>query len=421
MTSWWTRYSLSAISRIALYSLALFIVSLFRLPLSWLRIRRLRQRSVAGSPTRIFLYSQVVWQEVWQRPQEMSLGLSEQLPVTFVSPVQIHRLFDSVLDWRAHLRRETIHGVDIHQPLILPGEYKSRPIRWFNRQLVAAETARILSQGEGPAIFITNSPFSGSLLERFDWAYRVYDLIDDFVKCDWAPPGSELLELEQIERCDLLLTGTQQLAETKGDLHQRIRFVPPGVDFELFQQSPPEPADLAAIPRPRAGYTGSLSERLDPEIIAQLAAQRPELQIVLIGPVHGDFSPRPEAPNIHYLGPRAHEELPSYLARFDLALIPFRLNEMTRSLNPIKTLEYLAAGRVVIASALPDIERFYGEVVELAQTPDEFVEKACKWLDSDRTEREALGRETARGHSWQAMSEQMWREIENGMREMKQA
>jgi glycosyltransferase involved in cell wall biosynthesis len=348
----------------------------------------------------LFSYSQVVWQEVWQRPQEIALGLADYLPVVFMSPLQVHRLYDSVPDWRRDFRVERGHGVRVVQPLILPGEYKSRLIFALNRRLIWAEVCAVLPP-ESDILFLSNSPFSADLLGRLDWARRVYDLIDDFPGFQWAPPDARQMEERWLAEADIVLSGSQALQERHRARRPDIEFIPSGVRFERFNSVPAEvPEDIRSLPRPILGYIGSVSGRLDRQLLEQLCREVAEGSVVLIGPIHGSFDAPRDIHNLHLLGPRSHEMLPAYVHRFDLALLPFAMTEATQAINPVKTLEYLAAGRIVISTPVPDVVRFFLNEVIVARDRDEFVHMARHWLTADSEALRSRGIERARQSLW---------------------
>jgi UDP-galactopyranose mutase len=146
--------------------------------------------------------------------------------------------------------------------------------------------------------------------------------------------------------------------------------------FALARAPLPDPTDQSGIPHPRIGFFGVIDERLDVGLIASLASRRPEWQIVLIGPVVKiDEASLPQAPNLHYLGQKRYGELPSYIAGWDVALLPFAINASTRYISPTKTPEYLAAGKPVVSTPIHDVVRPYGErgLVHIAGDVDGFV------------------------------------------------
>ena len=215
----------------------------------------------------------------------------------------------------------------------------------------------------------------------------VFDCMDELSAFRFAPP--ELIENEKrlLKKADLVFTGGQSLYEAKKDKHEKVFAFPSSIDKEHFRQArktPDEPADQAIINSPKLGYCGVIDERMNTVLIAEMADLRPDWQFIMIGPVvkiGEDELPRRS--NIHYLGGKKYEELPAYLSGWDVALMPFAINEATKFISPTKTPEYLAAGLPVISTGIRDVVKPYGDLnlVEIADTAEEFVAAAEKILE----------------------------------------
>lgn len=217
----------------------------------------------------------------------------------------------------------------------------------------------------------------------------IYDCMDDLQTCDCAPHKLRLHELELFAQADVVLPcwegAEKQPAERIVTLSSSIE---PG-HFLRARNWEAEPADQAMIPRPRLGCFGVIDERIDLELIDGVAKARPEWQLVLVGPLGKvDMARLPRRPNIHYLGMKTYEELPAYLSGWDVAIMPFAHNEATRNMSPMKTSEYLAAGRQVVSTALPDVVRPFGEkgLVRIADPLPDFVQAVEAALDSEGSE-----------------------------------
>jgi len=202
-------------------------------------------------------------------------------------------------------------------------------------------------------------------------------------KFKFAP--ARLLELEQelIDRADMVFTGGLSLYEAKKDRHERVHCFPSSVDRAHFCKARArlfDPADQEELPRPRLGFYGVIDERFDTALLDAAAAMRPNWSFVMVGPVvkisEDDL---PKRPNIHYLGGKTYAQLPAYLSGWDVALMPFAMNESTEFISPTKTPEYLAGGKPVVSTPIKDVVRHYGQLegVKIASTPEEFVE-ACE-------------------------------------------
>lgn len=415
-----------SILRIFFDTLLLALRAAWVIPRGWLAVRTARASAENSAenfsdPIPVFLYSQVAWADVWQRPQEMAVGLARHRPVLFFGPVQTHhRVWRLKGRWR---RVEPGPGPGsgrlwVASPLIFPGEYRWEWARAINRVLLGAEARLALARLDpraacGRFFFLTNSPFCDTLMDKLHPRAVVYDIIDDFVKFAWAPADGPRRESAILRRADLIFTGTQTLRETKTAGYAEAHFIACGVDFERFSggNAQPEPPDLAALPRPILGYFGTLSDRLDRDLLEALARRFPKASLVLIGPVLGSFGPPIEGRNIHYLGLKPPEALAAYAARFDVALMPFAQTEAARAINPVKTLEYLAAGCRVVSTPIPDVERFFSDVVEIHPAVEPFLNAVARLLAErgSETDQEARRRgiERARSRSWGAMSDEM--------------
>ena len=169
---------------------------------------------------------------------------------------------------------------------------------------------------------------------------------------------------------------------------------------------------MAHIPRPRLGYFGVLDERIDWPLIAELAYQQPNWHWVLVGPtakVHP--AEIPGGPNIHYLGQQQYADLPAFLKGFDIATMPFALNEATRFISPTKTLEYLAGGKPVISTSVPDVVAFYKEIVYLADGPAAWLQTVEQVLNTKVEQwqaRWARAEAILQESSWDSIAGRMW-------------
>ncbi|MDX2098424.1 MAG: glycosyltransferase family 1 protein [Leptolyngbyaceae cyanobacterium bins.59] len=207
----------------------------------------------------------------------------------------------------------------------------------------------------------------------------VYDCMDELSAFRGASPELRIWEKQLFERADVVFTGGHSLYEVKRHQHENVHAFPSSIDVAHFAQAKTmeeEPEDQVNIPHPRLGFYGVVDERMDLELLDEIAQARPDWHLVIIGPVVKiDPETLPNHPNIHYLGGKSYQELPNYLAGWDVALLPFARNESTRFISPTKTPEYLAAGKPVVSTSIRDVVRPYGEqgLVKIADTASEFV------------------------------------------------
>ncbi len=235
----------------------------------------------------------------------------------------------------------------------------------------------------------------------------VYDVMDDLAAFADAPPEMRLRMRRSLDVADVVFTGGRSLHRSAVGVRgpERTHLFPSGVECEHYAGSR---ALRQPHARPVAGYVGVLDERLDLGLLAELAAALPDWDLHMVGPTAKiDPAVLPTAGNLHYAGMQPYARLPEVMAGFDVALMPFALNEATRAISPTKTLEYLAAGLPVVSTAVPDVVADWGDVVHLAATGAEFAD-ACRHVLShsvlERDVRVAPGR---RKHEWDTIAAAM--------------
>jgi hypothetical protein len=224
----------------------------------------------------------------------------------------------------------------------------------------------------------------------------VYYCVDDFT--NW--PGVDALaaasmERELLEVADLVVATSAHLATTRRCARGATELLPHGVDVDhLARASDPATAPLDGVRRgrPVLGYLGLLDARLDVELVTAVARARPDWDVVFIGPSDAAPDARLSMVNVRVMPAVPYAKLPEALAAFDVAILPYLRNELTRSINPLKLREYLASARPVVATSLPEVKRFEPDLM-VADTRDDFiaaVERALADTHDRRAERRAL-------------------------------
>jgi UDP-galactopyranose mutase len=256
------------------------------------------------------------------------------------------------------------------------------------------------------------TPMALPLALTLDPDAAVYDCMDELSLFMGAPPELLALEAQLLEYVDVMFTGGPSLYRSKQSLHPNVHCFSSSVDAAHFRlrdavgNEVSEAEDQAELPHPRLGFYGVIDERLDLTIVDALAVAHPEWQIVLVGPVLKiDPESLPRRANIHYFGQRSYEELPRYLAGWDVCLLPFARNDATKFISPTKTLEYMAAEIPIVSTPITDVAEPYGHIVYLGGTPDEFVaacEAAMSSPPEERARRAAQMRQILDGTSWDA-------------------
>ncbi|WBX97840.1 glycosyltransferase [Chryseobacterium gambrini] len=220
----------------------------------------------------------------------------------------------------------------------------------------------------------------------------IFDSMDELSAFKFAPPQLLHLEEELFAKADVVFTGGNSLFQAKKHRHHNIHSMPSSIDKDHFGQArtfQQDPEDQKSIAHPRLGFIGVVDERFDIELLREVSTKRPDWQFVIIGPVV-KINPDdlPIAENIHYLGSKAYSELPQYIARWDIALILFALNESTEFISPTKTPEYLAAGKQVISTAIKDVVHPYGNagLVQIIDDSDSFISAAENIFNEKETD-----------------------------------
>ena len=314
--------------------------------------------------------SHLRWDFVYQRPQHLLSRFARYTRVFFVEEPSFTDCQEPYLQITE--REGNVQLVVPHLPHGLSSEAAAIAQRGLLDGLFAEHKI-------AHYLFWYYTPMALQFTAHFTPALTVYDCMDELAAFKFAPAQLKELELALFQKADLVFTGGQSLYEAKKKQHPRAYAFPSSIDKAHFAQARtplPEPADQAAIPGPRIGFFGVIDERMDLGLLDTLATARPEWQLIMIGPVVKiDPATLPRHANIHYLGGKSYKELPAYLSGWNVALLPFAINESTEFISPTKTPEYLAAGKPVVSTAIRDVVRPYGEadLVHIADTPESFV------------------------------------------------
>jgi UDP-galactopyranose mutase len=299
--------------------------------------------------------SHLRWDFVYQRPQHLLTRAARTRRVFY---------WEEALPTPGEPRLEVMQKLPqlwVVRPY-LPNELENDPREEFKSVLVRQFLAE---QSVGNFVVWYYTPWALRFTRELSPLVTVYDCMDELSMFKGANPHLRNIELELFKRADVVFTGGASLYEAKRSQHDNVHLFPSSIDARHFGQArepQKDPADQAGIPHPRLGFFGVIDERMDLQLVQQLAALRPDWHLVLIGPiVKIDPKTAPQAPNIHYLGPKPYDQLPQYLAGWDVALMPFAHNDATRFISPTKTPEYLAGGRPVVSTSIRDVVRPYGE------------------------------------------------------------
>jgi glycosyltransferase involved in cell wall biosynthesis len=378
------------------------------------------------APNSVFSYPIIVhchlqWDFVWQRPQQFHSRLSAHHRILFVEGPKVHEgdfaphftlrqdeKYPNVTIMQTHFSQsdwskggdfiDTMRRVLLDEALQtkLKGKF-DRPIQWFYDPM--AVTSHLNQHGS---------------------IATVYDCMDELTQFKFAPPELITRERRLLYNADVVFTGGRKMRDSKIRFNSNMYFYGCGVDVSHFSKarldSTKVPDDIAHLKGKVLGYFGVIDERLDYELIDKLAAANPDWHVVMIGPVAKvDPSSFPKHPNLHWLGGRDYQTLPAYTKRFDVALMPFAMNEATEFINPTKALEYMATATPIVSTPVPDVVSNFSEVCQISSTHEEFILDCfiqAEGLDKWAVER---GLNMANENTWESIIEKMEGHIQDAL------
>jgi protoporphyrinogen oxidase/glycosyltransferase involved in cell wall biosynthesis len=369
-------------------------------------------------PTRAVIVNELVvfshrrWDVVYRRPQQILSRLARTWRVLF-----IEQPLYSAGDPRAELFTPA-PGVTVlrpHTPLTAPGFHDDQ-IPLLTR-LIGQAIARERFTDYGAWLY---TPMALPLLTKLAPRIIVYDCMDEQTAAREAPRQLVQRENALMRVANAVFAAGPSLYEARRARHRNVHLFTSSVDGDHFARGGDVALthpDVKTLARPRLGFFGVLDERLDLALLRDVAVTRPEWELCIVGPVQTiDPASLPRLPNVHYFGQRSYDELPAFLAGWDIAMLPFAHGDATRFVSPTKTLEYMAAGRAIVSTTAGDLQRLYGGVVRFADTPAQFV-RACEAAlvepAASRGERLAAMRGIVSSTSWDETARGMRRVIES--------
>jgi UDP-galactopyranose mutase len=323
----------------------------------------------------LICFSHLRWDFVFQRPQHLMTRFARSHNVVIWEEPETSKDGATTLNVRP-AKEENITVVTPQLPDEVTGEAREQALRTLLDSFIADR--KIVD----PVVWYY-TPMMLPFSRQIQASTVVYDCMDELSHFKFAPPELVGLERELLGMADVVFTGGYSIYEAKKRQHANIHPFPSSVDrahFAKARQTQEDAPDQAAIPHPRFGFYGVVDERMDLELLAAVADAHPEWSLVIVGPVVKlDPADLPQRTNIHYLGGKSYAELPHYLAGWDVALMPFAINDSTKFISPTKTPEYLAGGRPVVSTPITDVIRHYGDMqgVKVAHNTADFI-SACE-------------------------------------------
>jgi glycosyltransferase involved in cell wall biosynthesis len=307
------------------------------------------------------VFSHLRWEFVFQRPQHIITRLASARKVLFVEePIA----FSPGEENTANLLH--VHeNITVLQPRV---NNIASIEKILKKQLI--EKPQLTAWFYSPAFI--------PLLDKFRFKTIIYDCMDELSLFRGADPLLIDQEKHLLSKAHIVFTGGKSLYEAKQAVHRNVYCFPSSVEQAHFRKALngiAVPKDILNLKGTVIGYYGVIDERIDALLLEQMASQNPGDSFVMIGPlakISRKDLPRKE--NIHYLGMRSYEVLPNYLKGFDIAMMPFAMNDATKFISPTKTLEYMAAGKPIISTPVYDVVRDYSNHVNIIHDAHEFME-----------------------------------------------
>lgn len=345
-------------------------------------------------PYDMVVFCHLRWEFVFQRPQHLITRLAKNYKILFI---------EEPIDYKEGAENDhSLQKVSENLTVLKP-------------HVADIKDISTVLQSIFPTLFIPigwfYSPSFSTVLHDFIFETVIYDCMDELSLFKGAPKELIIQEKVLLHHADLVFTGGKSLYEAKKSSNEDVYCFPSSVDQQHFEkafQDVPVPDDINNISSPVVGYFGVIDERIDLDLLHQTAILLPDVSFVMIGPLAkiGEED-LPREKNIHYLGMKSYEQLPNYIKAFDVAMMPFALNDATKFISPTKTLEYMAAKKPIISTAITDVVRDYNECVAIIETSEEFAESIEDFLEDTEKEWAAKYKDILQKTSWDATASKM--------------
>ena len=375
----------------------------------------------------ILCISSIDWDFIWQGHQEIMSRFAKNgnrvlfIENTGVRPPgikDIPRIKNRIKNWLKGVKgiRKEMDNLYVFSPLVLPFPY-SRIARWINLHLILPILQRWMKAMDfsNPIIWtFLPTALTLDLIENLNKKLSIYYCIDDFETSSLAARKIKPYEARLIKQADLVFVTADTLYKKCALNSQKVFKFPFAVSMtkfaEVARKGSEAPEDIRNIKRPIIGFTGGIRKWVDKNLIKFLAELNQNYSFVFIGPLQEDIRELKEINNIHFLGQKDHSDLPAYINSFDVAIIPYLLTDFTKSTFPAKLNEYLAMGKPVVSTDLPEIIMFnkqYEDILYVGESKERFDECIKRALNEDNEELKMKRIEIAQKNSWESYIESM--------------
>ncbi len=358
--------------------------------------------------------SSVEWDFLKQRPQHLMIRYADCAKVLFVDHPR--RAGRSVILPLAKIRFRHVapHLWSLSTHKALPFDRKFQFARDANVSILSRMIRNAMRRLEIKKHILwcylhSSAPFVTSLKPSL----TVYDCVDDWAAFYQPRKQIESEEMRLVKVSDVIFTSSRLLYEAKKQANPNTYLVPNGVDFEHFSSAArieDVPASMASITHPIVGFSGAVHHWINLDLVADVAKHEPGWSFVFVGPI-GDQVKVPHLPNMHFLGQVPYEYLPPYVAAFDVCIMPFRVTPLTESADPIKMYEYLATGKPIVSTSLPEVRKF-ARLIGIADGAANFRKSISLALEEDSPQEHRARQAVARENSWDSRFQTMMKIID---------
>jgi len=367
------------------------------------------------------IFSSIDWSTHWQIHHQLVNSIVESGDqVLFVENTGVRspqiKDFGRIVD-RVKARLSSIHGfkdvdssVTVFTPVFIPYPYNKLSIL-LNTLLISRSIkgwVKVAKFYEPVCISFLPTPAVQEIIKSLDSSLKIYYCADDMSRSLANPGKLKKYENRFFKDVDLVFTTSHKMYKKALQFSDSVYNVPTGIDSSKF---PPKnaltiPSDIEEIARPIIGYIGAISDVFDKELIIKLANSLPSVNIVLVGPKYTNTTTLRNIKNIIFLGERPHDLMPNYINSFDIALIPYMVNEATDSVYSCKLNEYLSLGKIVLSTNLQEIKIFNEQnnhLINIGINAEDFIQKAKKLVETlteDTEENRTMRIKIAKENTW---------------------
>lgn len=382
---------------------------------------------------KIIYFGPGTWDGLWRTRQQIMSMFARQNQVLFVEGRS--SLWRTLVGFRrgdlglSALRRPPIRQISeglfvFRYPMWSPisGRFPLKQLTGIARRFYLRNTLRKLQISQ-PIVWFHRPSMIDLIDDVPSPRLLLYHVVDEYTTYGGVTPASrrrmEAREKEMMARVDAVVVVSEKLYESKHPFNPNTYLVPNGVDYQAYAEAladPQFPDELQVIRRPRLGYIGLISSKIDLDMLKELAQENPEWSLVFLGEVSVSKQAKTwqallEMQNVHYLGRVEGSRVPYYVKGFDLGLMPYVQNRHAEYIDPMKLYDYLAAGIPVASVDIPAV-RGFSQYIHLADSPRHFSQAVRSALADTTPERRQARRSIAAQHSWEARLEQLSELIE---------